>query len=161
MFSIMREIYDISFDILKPNSSHELQAILCQAVTFCLTGIPVLSLELDNDIHTIVHALTLSMVTAYFLEMFAIRREAIYARAAEGIFDINKGTDEEKAFALVHRMTQWINDIGQLTKVSQWPGAVIKEDDVEEVTKSIMAGGPAFSYHKSIKEEKVRVILEK
>ena len=171
MFSIMREIYDISLDLLKPNSSLELHGRLCQAATFCLNSIPVLGLELDVGIHNIGHALTaeygidhastLSMVAPYFLEMFAIQRKATYARAAERIFDICEGTDEEKALAFAHRITQWINDIGQLTKVSQWPGAVIKDGDVDKVTKMVMAGRTTFGYHGSIKEENVRAILEK
>ena len=85
------------------------------------------------------------------------------ARAAERVFDIHTGSDEEKAKQFIAKIKEWIKQIGQYTKASEYPGIKIQPGDVDKVTKMVMdsTGGKPFGYHGSVTEPIVHSILEK
>ena len=171
-YSVMRELVDISKDLLKPNSSLELHSRLIEAASFALNQIFAVGKKSCWGIHFIGHQLTvkygmdhgatLSIITPPFLRLFIEGRKYSMARAAERVFDITEGSDYDKAKQFIEHLTQWIKDIGQPLKVSDYEGAKIESGDVEEITKMVMAsmGNHPFGYNNAIRENDVRKILE-
>ena len=172
-YSVMRELVDISEELLKPDSSLELHARLIQAASFALNYIFALGKQTCWGIHMIGHQLTayygidhgatLAIVAPHLLKTFIKERTFTMARAAERVFDIREGNDDEKAKAFIEKISEWIVKIGQPTKVSEWSGAEIKPGDVEKVTKMVMdsMSNKPFGYHGCVTEQIVKAILEK
>ncbi|EAY10078.1 alcohol dehydrogenase, iron-containing family protein [Trichomonas vaginalis G3] len=172
--SVMRELVDISLDLLKPDSSLELHGRLVVAATFALNLVFTLGKNTCWGIHQIGHQLTaeygidhgatLAMVTIPFLRHFKKEREFNLARSAERVFDIREGSDEEKATKFIERLQEWIISIGHVKTVSECDHAKlpIKEGDLEKLIKMVMVanGNGPFGYHKSITEADVTAILK-
>ena len=172
VYSVMRELVDIGVPLMQPNSSLELHSRLIQAASFALNYILALGMPQCWAIHGIGHMLTarygidhgatLAIVTPILLQKFHKEREYKLARAAERVFDVRTGTDAEKAQAFITHISQWIKDIGEPTKVSEWPGAKIEEGDLEKVTKMVIdSKGARFGVDGCCNEQVVREILQK
>ena len=173
VYSVMRELVDIGVPLMQPNSSLELHARLIQAASFALNYILALGMPQCWAIHGIGHMLTarweidhgatLAIVTPILLQKFIKEREYKLARAAERVFDVRTGSDAEKAQAFITHISQWIKDIGEPSKVSEWEGAKIEAGDVEKVTKMVMEskGNQPFGIDGCCTEQVVREILQK
>ena len=173
IYTVMRELVDIGVPLMQPNSSIELHGRLIQAASFALNYVLALGMPQCWAIHQIGHQLTaeyeidhgatLAIVTPILLTKFKKERQYKLARAAEFVFDVRTGTDEEKAQAFINCISKWIKDIGEPLKVSEWEGAKIKPGDVDKVTKMVMVsqGNKPFGIDGCCTEQVVHEILEK
>jgi len=171
--SVMKELVDISIELLKPNSSLELHARLIQAASFGLNQIFTLGKQSCWAIHMVGHQLTaqydidhgatLAIVTPFMLEELFEERKYLMARASEFIFNNREGTEDEKARKFIADIRAWIKAIGQPAKVSEWPGAKINENDVATVTQMVMqsVGNGPFGYNGQVTQQIVENILRK
>ena len=172
-FSVMKELVSISDDVLKPNPSIQSLSRLIQAASFALNKIFANGVETCWAIHTICqqltalygidHAVTLSIVGPYFLEMVVKDRQTSMARAAEQVFDIYTGTDAEKAQLFIQKLKEWIKHIGIIDSISQCEGVTIQKGDIEKLTKMVMksTNNQPFGYHNCITEDFVKTVFEK
>ena len=171
--SIMKELVDISEELLKPNSSLEIHGRLIVACSFALNliftlgksgcwGIHMIGHQLTAQ-YDIDHAATLAMVTPYFLEELFNERKYLMAKCGEFIFNIKEDNEEEKAKLFIKELRNWIIKIGQPTKVSDWENIQIKENDVENVTQMVLntVGGFSFGFKDQVTPEIVKNILLK
>ena len=173
IMSVMKELVDISLDLMKPGSSIELHGRLIQAASFALNQVLVLGKPGCWAIHGIGHMLTaeygidhgatLAIVTPVLYEELFEQRKASLAECAQYVFGISEGSVDERARAFIARIREWIAAIGQPAKVSEWEGAVVKEGDVEKVTKMVMQSkyGQPFGYDNQVTEEVVRRVLKR
>ena len=169
----MKELVTIGPDVVKEGSSIELHERLIMAASFALNYIFSLGKTGCAAVHGIGHMLTakygidhgatLSICTGPFLETQFEARKELLAESAEYVFGVTKGTKEEKARAFITELNKFIDSIGQPRKVSEWPGAEIGANDVEEVTKLVMdsQGGKPFGIYGCATEEVVRTVLKK
>ena len=172
-FTVMRELYDLTPIINEKKDSLEYHARLLQAASFALNEVLSLGIKPCNAIHLIAqpltaqygidHGATLSIVAPYVFEAKFNDRYHNFARAAEKVFDVNQGTDEEKARAFISNIRQWIKTLNLPMKVSDWDGANIQPTDIDNITEKIMAsvGNQPFGYGGSFTEADVRDILKK
>ena len=171
--SIMRELVDISDDLMKPNSSLELHGRLITAATFALNFIFTLGKETCWGIHVIGHQLTaeygidhgatLAMVAPRLLRKLISTRGYLMARSAERVFDIHEGSDEEKAKKFIDLLQQWSIKLGHVLTVHEWEGASeVKPGDVDKATKMVMdtTGGKPFGWNHEITEAITRDVLK-
>lgn len=170
--SVVKELIEIGPDVIKEGSSMELHERLIVAALFAINGIFSLEKENDRGIHIIGHMLTvkygidhaatLSIVVKPFLENQINKKMTEMAKTAEFVFGKTDGTEEEKARYFIERITQFTKDLGMPMKVSDWEGAVIGENDVDELVQMVMktTGGKPFGYHNEmVTEEDTRSIL--
>ncbi|OHT09397.1 alcohol dehydrogenase, iron-containing family protein [Tritrichomonas foetus] len=170
--SVIKELVDIGPDVVQEGSSIELHERLIVAASFALNFIFTLAKDQCWGIHMIGHQLTakydidhaasLAIVGPFLLENQFERRIPLLAKSAEFAFGVKEGTQEEKARAFISELRKFIIKIGQPTKVSEWEGAKIGENDVEVVTKMVMGsvGGQPFGFHGQITEDVVRDVLK-
>ena len=172
-FSVMKELVDISDDVLKLTPSIESFARLIQAASFALNKIFANGVETCWAIHTICqqltalygidHAVTLSIVGPHFLEMVVKDRETSMARAAEHVFGIYSGTDAEKAQQYISKLKEWIKHIGIIDSITHCEGVVIQDGDIEKLTQMVMKSTNyhPFGFNNCITEEFVKSVFEK
>lgn len=173
-YSVMRELVDISDRLIKNDDpTNEYHERLIVAASFAINQAFCLGKDVCWGIHQIGHMLTakygidhgatLSIVAPWFLEEFVNERKYTMARATERVFDVHAGTDLEKAKAFIQKLREWINKIGQFTKVSDQSGAVIGKDDVNIVTDMVVNSicGNNFGYHRTVTKAHVQKILTK
>ncbi|OHS99734.1 alcohol dehydrogenase, iron-containing family protein [Tritrichomonas foetus] len=171
--SVMKELIEIGPDVIKPDSPIELRERLIVAALFAINGIFSLEKELDRGVHIIGHMLTvkygidhaasLSIVIKPFLENQISKKVTEMAKTAEFVFGVREGTEEDKARIFIDRFVQFTKDLGMPMKVSDWEGAVIGENDVEELVKLVMntTGGLSFGFRNSmITEDDTRSIFK-
>ena len=170
--AVLKELVDIGPEVVKEGSSLELHARLVQAASFALNLIFGLGKTECWSIHTIGHQLTakwgidhgatLAIVTGPFLETQFEARKPLLAETAEYVFGVRDGSEDEKARAFITHINKFIETIGQPRKVSQWEGAKIGPNDVEEVTKMVMTstGGKPFGINQCSTEDVVRTVLK-
>jgi alcohol dehydrogenase YqhD (iron-dependent ADH family) len=168
---VVRELVAIGRDVVKDGSSLELHERLIVAASFALNGMFTLGKPGCVAIHLIGHQLTakygidhgatLAICTKPCLESQFEARKAWYATSAEVIFGVWQGTVEEKARAFIDGLQQFIVDIRQPTKVSDWPGVVVQPGDVEEILRWVFEteGKNTIGYGGSFTEDIVRGIL--
>jgi alcohol dehydrogenase YqhD (iron-dependent ADH family) len=169
---ITKELVTIGTEVIKEGSSLELHERLIMAASFALNRIFALGGPLCGGIHAIGvpltakygidHGATMSMISIPFLEsQFEARKENL-AATAEFVFGIKDGTTEEKARGFLTELEKFIKSIGQPLKVSDWPGVVIQERDVEDLTKVVLTvnGGPV-GYKQCATEDVIRQVLAK
>lgn len=168
----MKELVEIGPQVCKDGSSYELHERLIMCATFALNLIFTLGKDTCWGIHMIGHQLTakygidhgatLAICTPKFLEEQFEPRKHMLAKAAEYIFDVHEGTEEEKARAFISEMRKFIKDIGQYSHVSEVEGVKVCDGDVEEVTRMVMesVGNKPFGYHGQVTEECVRNVLK-
>ena len=84
------------------------------------------------------------------------------ARAAERVFGVYDGTDEQKARQFVDRYTQWIHDIGITSKISECEGVVMQEGDIDKLTDMVWnsVNCKPFGFHGCITKEFVREVFQ-
>jgi alcohol dehydrogenase YqhD (iron-dependent ADH family) len=167
----VRELVDIGPAVVRPDSPLELRARLVVAASFALNLLFGLGKDPCWGIHMIGHQLTvkydidhgasLAIVAPPFLKSQLHVRRTLLARAAETVFGVAAGSEEEKANAFIAKLREFIALIGQPLRVSDWKGAVIAPDDVDDVTKLVIdsARGRPFGWRQLITEDVVRSIL--
>lgn len=171
--SVVKELITIGPDVIKPNSSMELHERLMMAALFAINGIFSLQKESDRGIHIIGHMLTvkygidhaatLSIVVKPFLENQLHKKMTEMAKTAEFVFGVTEGTEEEKARAFIEHICKFTKNLGMPMKVTDWEGAVVGENDVEELVQMVMntTGGKPFGYHNEmVTEEDTRSIFK-
>lgn len=171
VMSVMRELVDISKHIFEKPAKIEYYERLIVAASFALNRVLLLGKEGCGAIHGIGHQLTvmyeidhgatLAMVTPFFLKHFKKTRGYLMARSAERVFDVNQGTDDQKADAFIAKLTQWIHEIGHVLTVSEYLHRPVEAGDLEKVVKLVMdsKGGKPFGWHSEVTEDIVREVL--
>jgi alcohol dehydrogenase YqhD (iron-dependent ADH family) len=167
----IRELVTIGPDVVKEGSGLELRGRWMVACSFALNEIFTLGKEGCWAIHMIGHELTakydidhgatLSIIAPPFLETQLESRRKLLARTAEFVFGINEGGEQEKAQECIKKLREFIREIGLPEKVTQWPGIVVKEGDVDEVTEKVWnsVGNGPFGWHGLVTKENVRNVL--
>jgi alcohol dehydrogenase YqhD (iron-dependent ADH family) len=170
---VVKELVTIGPDVVKEGSSLELHERLIMAASFACNQLFALGGEGCWAIHMIGHQLTakygidhgatLAIVSAPFLESQFEARKQNYARTAEFVFGVEKGTVEEKARAFIAELQKFILAIGQPLKVSDWAGAKIESGDVEELVKWVVAAnhGKPVGWRQCATEAVIREVLTK
>jgi alcohol dehydrogenase YqhD (iron-dependent ADH family) len=171
--AVVKELVTIGPEVVKEGSSLELRERLIMSALFALNLLFQLGKPGCAGIHKVGHQLTvkygidhgatLAIVTKGCLESQFEARKAGFAASAEFVFDITEGTVDEKARAFIDELQKFIVKIGLPTKVSDWPGAVIGPNDVEEIVQGILttAGAPAVGFQGCYTEADIRAILTK
>lgn len=175
-FSVMRELIRISKPIIEgcadENEKIEYHGRLIQAALFGLNQIFTLAKAPCCAIHGISmpltvfwgidHGAALSIVTPIFHELLFESRKRLLARAAEHVFEVSNGSEDEKARAFIAEMRKWINYLGLPTKVSDWEGATVKEGDLEMCVQNVMeaSGNKPIGWNGEITEDIVRMVLK-
>jgi NADP-dependent alcohol dehydrogenase len=80
----------------------------------------------------------LAICTKGCLESRFEARKAWFATSAEFVFGVQEGTVEQKARAFINELQESILAFGRPTKVSDWPGAVVAPEHVEEFVQGIL-----------------------
>jgi alcohol dehydrogenase YqhD (iron-dependent ADH family) len=170
---VVKELVTIGPDVVKEGSSLELHERLIMAASFACNQLFVLGGEPCWAIHMIGHQLTakygidhgatLAIVSAPFLESQFEARKENYARTAEFVFGVDKGTVEEKASAFIVELQKFITAIGQPLKVSDWAGAKIESGDVEELVKWVITAnhGKPVGWRQCATEAVIREVFTK
>lgn len=171
--SVVKELIEIGPEVIKEGSSIELHERLIEASLFAINGVFSLEKECDRGIHIIGHMLTakygidhaatLSIIVKPFLENQMHKKLTILAKSAEFVYGKHDGTEEEKAQFFVDKIIQFTKDLGMPMKVSDWEGAEIGENDVEEIVQMVMktTNGKSFGWNNSmVSEEDTRTILK-
>lgn len=170
--AVMRELVDISEELLKPNSSLELHGRLMNACSFGANdvlrcgkpscwGVHMIGHQLTAK-YGIDHGATLAIVTTPFWKELKNSRKETLALAGELIFNINTGSIDEKADKFIELNHQWIKKIGMPTKVSEWPGVKVENGDVEKILDMIFDSmhGHDFGYKSLCTRVSVKNILK-
>jgi alcohol dehydrogenase YqhD (iron-dependent ADH family) len=169
----IKEFIDIGPAVIKSGSALELRERLMVACTFALNLLFTIGKEPCWGIHFISHLLTakydidhaaaLSIVAPVMLETQFESRKVMLAKAAEYVFGVKTGTVDEKAAAFIQRLREFGRQIDCPAVVGEWPRAVIRPGDVDEVTDLVMmtTDGQSFGWHQQITKETVRDILLK
>lgn len=156
-YSIMRELVDISDGLMKPNSSLELHERLITAASFAQNHIFTYAKRPNWECHLVAqpltpmygidHAATLSIVAPVLYEKVKKGRIQTMARAAERVFDVRSGTDEEKADKFVESLRNWAVKLGMPLKVSDCEYATkINPGDVQILTQKVKDLTHSFPY---------------
>ena len=170
--AVMRELVDISDELLKPNSSLEAHSRLMQACSFALNevlrcgkpgcwGVHLIGHQITAK-YGIDHAGTLAMVTTPFLKELKKTRKETLAMAAELVYDVKSGSVDEKADKFIELNQQWIKKIGQPLKVTDWEGAKVESGDVDKVLNMVFdsSHGKDFGYKELCNKGVVQNILK-
>jgi alcohol dehydrogenase YqhD (iron-dependent ADH family) len=169
--SVFKELVTIGPDVCVENPSYDLVARLAIAASFALNLIFGVGKEICGGIHAIGHQLTaeygidhgatLAICSVPFLTKMLEKRKTLLSAYGNFVWGI-EGTDDEKAQGFLTELRKFIQSIQQPLKVSDWKGAVIKENDVEKVTKMVLQsrGGKSFGINGDVTEEIVRSVLQ-
>jgi alcohol dehydrogenase YqhD (iron-dependent ADH family) len=169
--AVAKELVTIGPDVIKEGSSLELHERLIMAASFALNGMFTLGKPGCAGIHKVGHQLTvkygidhgatLAICTKACLETQFEKRKAGYAESAEVVFGIQTGTVEEKARSFIDELQKFVIALGLPTKVSDWPGVVVRPNDVEELVQGILttAGAPAVGFQGCYTEADIRAVL--
>ncbi|OHT00658.1 alcohol dehydrogenase, iron-containing family protein [Tritrichomonas foetus] len=172
--SVCKELVTIGVPLLQPNSSLELHSRLIVAASFALNYILGLGQEQCWAIHQIGHMLTakydidhgtsLAMCMPHFMETQFEQRKVKFAKMAEFVFGVKEGTVDEKARALIQKITQWRDDLGIPGIVSRWEGAKISPGDADELAKKAIqqsGHGQNLGFRGCCTEDVAREVLKK
>ena len=172
--SVCKELVEIGKPLVQPNSSIELHGRLIVAASFALNYILSLGQEQCWGIHMIGQMLTakygvdhgasLAMTMPTFLESQFEARKHKYAKVAEFVFGVHKGTIDEKAHALIQHIRQWIQEIGIPDKLSKWEGVKFSKTDADELTKMCLQQSgnvPAVGFRGCCDKNAIHSIFEK
>jgi alcohol dehydrogenase YqhD (iron-dependent ADH family) len=168
---VVRELVAIGPDVVKEGASLELRERLIMAALFALNMAFTLGKRGCYAIHMIGHQLTakygidhgatLAIVTKPCLEAQFEARKVGLAASAEDVFGIREGDLEARARAFIEELQKFIVKIGLPTKVSDWPGVVIGQNDVEELVQAVLSScGGVVGFEGCYTEAIIRSVLQ-
>jgi alcohol dehydrogenase YqhD (iron-dependent ADH family) len=167
----MKELVTIGPEVAVEDSGIELRSRWMVACSFALNEVFTLGKEGCWAVHMIGHELTakwgidhgasLAMVAPPFLETQIGVRRKLLAKTAQVVFEVVEGGEEEKARACIEKLREFVRVIGLPERVGQWPGVVIAEGDVEEVTERVWTtvGQAPFGWQGVVTKQNVLEVL--
>jgi alcohol dehydrogenase YqhD (iron-dependent ADH family) len=171
--SVFKELVTIGPDVVKPGATIELRERLILAALFALNMLFMIGKESCWGIHKLAspitvkygidHGSALAIVAIPFLQTQKGARKTLMAKAAQVVFGVDSGTEEERADAFIEELRKFAVAIGQPAKVSDWEGAVIGEGDREEILTIFSNGnnGQAVGWKGCVTNELFSAILDK
>ena len=165
---LLRTLIEIGAKSIAEKENYDVRANHVWAATLALNGLIGAGVPQDWSTHMIGHELTaafgidhgqtLAIVLPSLLEMQRIQKRAKLVQYAERVWDIDRGTDDEKITEAIGKTRAFFESLGVRTRLSDYG---VSADRIPEVVEQLKAHGMVkLSESGDITPEVSRKILE-